>query len=211
MSTYTIPNVVETTPQGQRAADVYSRLLSDRIVFLGTEIDDGVANTVIAQLLHLESADPDREISLYINSPGGSVTASLAIYDTMRFVRAPISTICVGQAAATAALLLAAGAPARRGVLPHARVLLHQPATGGRGTLPDLRLAAREVARTRAELEGLLGEHTGHDPATVASDIARDLVLTAADAVGYGVADEVIESRKPVRLATAAPRPVTVG
>lgn len=193
---YTIPSVVETTAQGQRASDVYSRLLSDRIVFLGTEIDDGVANTIIAQLIHLESADPDREISLYLNSPGGSVTASLAIYDTMQFVRAPISTICVGQAASTAAMLLAAGEPGRRGMLPHARVLLHPPEAGGRGTLPDLRLAAKEVARTRAQLEEILARHTGRPIEQVAAEVSRDLVLPAELAREYGVVDEVIASRK---------------
>lgn len=196
MSSYTIPSVIETTAQGQRAADVYSRLLSDRIVFLGTEIDDGVANTVIAQLIHLESVNPEAEIALYLNSPGGSVTASLAIYDTMQFVRAPISTICVGQAASTAALLLAAGAPGRRGMLPHARVLLHPPEAGGRGTLPDLRVAAKEVARTRVALEEILARHTGQPLQRVESDTARDLVLTAEQARGYGVVDEVIASRK---------------
>lgn len=196
MSSYTIPSVIETTAQGQRASDVYSRLLSDRIVFLGTEIDDGVANTIIAQLIHLESADPDREIALYLNSPGGSVTASLAIYDTMQFVRAPISTICVGQAASTAALLLAAGAPGRRGMLPHSRVLLHPPETGGRGTLPDLRVAAKEVARMRAQLEEILAQHTGREVSQVAEDTSRDLVLAAEAARAYGVVDEVIESRK---------------
>lgn len=200
-SSYTIPSVVETTAQGQRASDVYSRLLSDRIVFLGTEIDDGVANTVIAQLLHLESANPDAEISLYLNSPGGSVTASLAIYDTLQFVRAPVSTICVGQAASTAAMLLAAGTPGRRGMLPHARVLLHPPSAGGRGTLPDLRLAAQEVARTRSQLESILAAHTGRDVALIAEEVTRDLVLTAEQARDYGVVDEVIPSRKPARAA----------
>lgn len=195
-ASYTIPSVVETTAQGQRASDVYSRLLSDRIVFLGTEIDDGVANTIIAQLIHLESADPDREISLYLNSPGGSVTASLAIYDTMQFVRAPVSTICVGQAASTAAMLLAAGEPGRRGMLPHARVLLHPPETGGRGTLPDLRLAAKEVARTRSQLEEILARHTGRPIQQVADEVSRDLVLPAEQAREYGVVDEVIGSRK---------------
>ncbi len=196
MSSYTIPSVVETTPHGQRASDVYSRLLSDRIVVLGTEIDDGVANTVIAQLIHLESADPDREIALYLNSPGGSVTATLAIYDTMQFVRAPISTICVGQAASTAAMLLAAGTLGRRGMLPHARVLLHAPEAGGRGTLPDLRLAAKEVERTRRQLEEILARHTGRDVARVADEISRDLVLPAEAAREYGLVDEVIASRK---------------
>lgn len=200
-ASYTIPSVMETTPQGQRASDVYSRLLSDRIVFLGTEIDDGVANTVIAQLIHLESANPDAEIALYLNSPGGSVTASLAIYDTLQFVRAPVSTICVGQAASTAAMLLAAGTPGRRGMLPHARVLLHPPSSGGRGTLPDLRLAAQEVARTRAQLETILAAHTGRDVELIAEEVTRDLVLTAEQARDYGLVDEVIPSRKLVPAA----------
>lgn len=196
MSSYTIPSVVERTVRGERAVDVYSRLLTDRIVYLGTEIDDGVANVVIAQLLHLESDDPDRPISLYLNSPGGSVTSVLAIYDTLQFVRSPIETACVGQVGSAAALLLAAGQPGRRTLLPHARVVLDQPAGGGQGTLPDLALAAKEIVRQRAEMEQLLSLHTGVDVERLRRDTDRDLVLTAPAAVTYGLADAVLESRK---------------
>ncbi|MBZ2194592.1 ClpP family protease [Occultella gossypii] len=195
MSQYTIPSVIERTTSGERAADVYSRLLSDRIVFLGTEIDDGVANTIIAQLIHLESVDPDGEINLYINSPGGSVTAMLAIYDTMQFVRAPVATICVGQAASSAAVLLAAGEPGRRGVLPHARVLLHPPSMGGQGALPDLRIQAAEIARMRAEVDEILSQHTGQDVRRLAEDTSRDRIFTAPQAVDYHLVDEVVAVR----------------
>lgn len=193
---YTIPSVIERTVTGERAADVYSRLLSDRIVFLGTEIDDGVANVIIAQLLHLESASPDQGINLYINSPGGSITATLAIYDTMQFLRAPVGTVCVGQAASTAALLLAAGEPGRRGVLPHARVLLHPPTAGSQGTLPDLEIQAKEIQRMRLEVDDLLALHTGQDTGRLREDTVRDRIFTSAQAVGYGLADEVVVSRK---------------
>ncbi|MFF9774424.1 ClpP family protease [Streptomyces sp. NPDC013978] len=197
MGTYTIPNVVERTAQGERSYDVFSRLLSERIVFLGTEIDDGVANVVIAQLLHLEAAMPDREISVYINSPGGSFTSLMAIYDTMSYVRAPISTLCVGQAASTAAVLLAGGDPGRRFVLEHARVLLGQPASGGRqGTVSDLALQAKEMVRIRAQVERVLARHTGREVAELRADMDRDKVFTAEEAVGYGLADEVL-SRRP--------------
>jgi ATP-dependent Clp protease protease subunit len=196
MSSYTIPSVVERTHRGERAVDIYSRLLTDRIVYLGTEIDDGVANVVIAQLLHLESEAPEQPISLYLNSPGGSVTAMLAIYDTMQFVRSEVETSCVGQAGSSAAVLLAAGAPGRRTVLPHARVVLHQPSGGGRGTLPDLQVQAKEIARVRAEMEQILATHTGQDVGRLREDTERDLVLTAADAVAYGLADAVLDSRK---------------
>jgi ATP-dependent Clp protease protease subunit len=198
MSQYTIPTVVERTPQGERAYDVYSRLLSERIIFLGTEIDDGVANVVIAQLFHLESASPEREIAVYINSPGGSVTSLMAVYDTMRFVSAPVSTYCVGQAASTAAVLLAAGNPGRRFVLEHARVLLGQPASGGRqGTVSDLGLQAKEMLRIRSQIEQVLSRHTGHDVATLRADMDRDKVFTAHEAVAYGLADEVLSQRTP--------------
>ncbi|MFF7392006.1 ClpP family protease [Streptomyces scabiei] len=198
MGTYTIPNVVERTAQGERSYDVFSRLLSERIVFLGTEIDDGVANVVIAQLLHLEAAMPDREISVYINSPGGSFTSLMAIYDTMSYVRAPISTLCVGQAASTAAVLLAGGDPGRRFVLEHARVLLGQPASGGRqGTVSDLALQAKEMVRIRAQVERVLARHTGREVAELRTDMDRDKVFTAEEAVDYGLADEVL-SRRPV-------------
>ncbi|HKB54747.1 MAG TPA: ATP-dependent Clp protease proteolytic subunit, partial [Ramlibacter sp.] len=152
MGQYTIPTVVEKTPLGERAFDIYSRLLSERIVFLGTEIDDGVANVVMAQLLHLESVSPDVEVSLYINSPGGSFSALTAIYDTMQFIRPSVATICMGQAASAAAVLLAAGAPGRRAVLPHAKVLLHQPSSQAQGALPDLAIQAKDLAKVRSEV-----------------------------------------------------------
>ncbi|MET9413438.1 ATP-dependent Clp protease proteolytic subunit [Streptomyces klenkii] len=196
MSQYTIPTVVERTPNGERAYDVYSRLLSERIIFLGTEIDDGVANVVIAQLLHLESSSPETEIALYINSPGGSFTSLMAIYDTMTFVRAPISTFCVGQAASTAAVLLAGGDPGRRFVLEHSRILLGQPASRGQqGTVSDLTLQAKEMLRIRSEVEEVLSRHTGHDVASLRADMDRDKIFTAAEAVAYGLADEVLSRR----------------
>ncbi|MQA81793.1 MAG: ATP-dependent Clp protease proteolytic subunit [Streptosporangiales bacterium] len=196
MSQYTIPTVVERTPQGERAFDVYSRLLSERIIFLGTEIDDGVANVVIAQLLHLESSSSDREIAVYINSPGGSVTSLMAIYDTMTFVNAPISTFCVGQAASTAAVLLAGGDPGRRLVLEHSRVLLGQPASGGtQGTVSDLSLQAKEMLRIREQVEEVLARHTHHDVATLRADMDRDKIFTAREAVAYGLADKVLSRR----------------
>lgn len=201
MSSYTIPSVVEKTLRGERAVDIYSRLLSDRIVYVGTEIDDGVANVVIAQLLHLESEGPDTQIDLYLNSPGGSVTAMLAIYDTMQFIRSPVGTTCVGQAASSAAVLLAAGAPGRRTVLPRARVVLHQPSGGGQGTLPDLALQAKEIVRLRAEMENVLAQHTGQSVERLREDTERDLILTAAEAVAYCLADQVLDSRKATRLA----------
>ncbi|MDH6705662.1 ATP-dependent Clp protease protease subunit [Kitasatospora sp. MAA19] len=197
MGSYTVPYVIERTAQGERSYDVFSRLLNERIVFLGTEIDDGVANVVIAQLLHLESENPEREISIYLNSPGGSFTSLMAIYDTMTFVQAPISTFCVGQAASTAAVLLAGGDPGRRFVLQHARVLLGQPASGGRqGTVSDLSLAAKEVVRIRSQVEEVLCRHTHHDVATLRADMDRDKVLTAEEAVAYGLADEVLSRRR---------------
>lgn len=196
MSSYTVPYVVERTAQGERSYDVFSRLLSERIVFLGTEIDDGVANVVIAQLLHLESANPEQEISIYLNSPGGSFTSLMAIYDTMTFVRAPISTFCVGQAASTAAVLLAGGDPGRRFVLEHARVLLGQPASGGtQGTVSDLAVRAKEMVRIRSQVEEVLSRHTHHDAATLRADMDRDKVFTAEEAVAYGLADEVLSRR----------------
>ncbi|MDT0463735.1 ClpP family protease [Streptomyces gibsoniae] len=196
MGSYTVPYVVERTAQGERSYDVFSRLLSERIVFLGTEIDDGVANVVIAQLLHLESANPEQEISVYLNSPGGSFTSLMAIYDTMTFVRAPISTFCVGQAASTAAVLLAGGDPGRRFVLRHARVLLGQPAAGGQqGTVSDLSLKAKEMVRIRSQVEEVLARHTHHEVATLRADMDRDRVFTAEEAVAYGLADQVLGRR----------------
>ncbi|HEY5879903.1 MAG TPA: ATP-dependent Clp protease proteolytic subunit [Nakamurella sp.] len=197
MGHYTVPTVIEKTPNGERVVDVYSRLLSDRIIYLGTEIDDDVANVVVAQLLHLESDNPDAEIGLYINSPGGSMSAMTAIYDTMQFVRVPVATTCIGQAASAAAILLAAGAPGRRALLPHTRVLLLQPSTGGEGQISDLALQARELLRVREEMELVLARHTGQDVATLRRDTDRDKVFTAEQAVAYGLADMIVSSRQP--------------
>lgn len=193
---YTIPTVVERLPRGERAADVYSRLLSDRIVVLGTEIDDGVANVVIAQLLHLQSENPDADINLYVNSPGGSLTALMAIYDTMQYVRPDVATFCMGQAASAAAVLLAAGARGKRFALRHARVLLHQPSGGGEGTAADLEIQAREVMRMRSQVEEVLALHTGQPVERLRADTDRDLVLTADQAVEYGVVDQVVTTLK---------------
>jgi ATP-dependent Clp protease protease subunit len=196
MGQYTIPTVVEKTSLGERAYDIYSRLLSERIIFIGTEIDDGVANVVMAQLLHLESASPDLEIMLYINSPGGSYSALTAIYDTMQFVQPDVATFCMGQAASAAAVLLSAGAPGKRSVLRHAKVLLHQPSSQARGTLPDLAIQAKEVARVRAEMDEILSQHTGHPVSKIRSDTDRNMTLSAGEAVAYGLADHVITTRK---------------
>jgi ATP-dependent Clp protease protease subunit len=193
MSSYTIPTVIERSAKGDRVSDVFSRLLSERIVFVGTPIDDGVSNVVVAQLLHLAAEAPDRDISLYINSPGGSFSSTLAIYDTMRFVPCDIATLCVGQAASTAAMLLAAGTPGKRAALPHARVLLHQPhAELSRGSISDLALEAAELALIRGEAEDILASHLGRDAAEVRADTDRALVLRAEAAVSYGVIDEVL-------------------
>ncbi|MCM2389272.1 ClpP family protease [Streptomyces albipurpureus] len=196
MAQYTIPTVIERTPQGERAYDIYSRLLSERIIFIGTEIDDGVANVVIAQLLHLESSNPETEVAIYLNSPGGSFTSLMAIYDTMSFIRAPISTFCVGQALSTAAVLLAGGDPGRRFVLEHSRVLLGQPSSSGRqGVVSDLSLQAKEMLRIRSQVEDVLARHTGHTGAALRAAMDRDKVFTAQEAVAYGLADEVISRR----------------
>ncbi|MGD7705106.1 ClpP family protease [Microlunatus sp. Y2014] len=195
MSSYTIPNVIQSNPRGERALDLYSHLLSERIVYLGTEIDDGVAGVLIAQILHLAAEDPDRDIQLYLNSPGGSITAMFAVYDTMQYVHAPVATTCVGQACSAAAILLAAGAPGKRAVLPHTRVLLHQPSGRGQGAIPDLILAAEEVLRLRAASEEVLSFHTGQTPETLRRDTDRDRIFTADAAVAYGLADVVIDRR----------------
>jgi ATP-dependent Clp protease, protease subunit len=201
---YTIPTVIERTPNGERAFDVFSRLLSERIIFLGTQIDDGVANVVMAQLLHLESENPDAEIGLYINSPGGSFTAAMAIYDTMQFVRPDVSTFCMGQAASAAAVLLASGSPGKRFVLDHARMLLHQPSSQGEGTVSDLALQAREILRVRSAVEEVLSLHTGQDVERLRRDLDRDRVFTSREAVEYGLADDVIVRRPGVRDAVRA-------
>lgn len=195
MSTYTIPNVISRVPGGERIMDVYSHLLSSRIVYLGTGIDSGVANALIAQLLHLEADNPEQQIDLYINSEGGDPSAALALYDTMRYIKAPVATTCVGQAVAAAAVLLAAGEPGRRAVLPHTRVVLHQPAAQGRGTIPDLILQADEVVRVRNQLEEILSAHTGQSAADLRHDTDRDRVFDAVDAVAYGLADHVLDQR----------------
>ena len=197
MTSYPIPYVTTRTDRGERTVDIYSRLLADRIVYLGTPVDDGVANTVIAQLLHLASENSETPISLYLNSPGGSIPATLAIYDAMHFVRPRVETTCVGQAAATAALLLAGGAPSGRQILPHGRVVIHAPAAEGRGTIPDLILDADEVARVRALQEELLAKHTHRTPEQIRADLERDLILTPAEAVRYGVVDRVLDIGEP--------------
>ncbi|MET9268943.1 ATP-dependent Clp protease proteolytic subunit [Kribbella sp. NPDC003557] len=197
MSTYTIPNVIAQHPRGERIMDVYSHLLTERIIYLGTAIDAGVANALIAQLLHLEADNAEREISLYINCEGGDMTAMLAIYDTMRVIRSPIQTFCVGQAISAGAVLLAAGSPGRRAILPHARVVLHQPAGGGRGTIPDMILQADEVVRVRGQVEEILARHTGQTIEQLRRDTDRDHVLTAEAAKAYGLVDEVVVEREP--------------
>jgi len=197
MSTYTIPNVIASHPRGERIMDVYSHLLTERIVYLGTALDSGVANALVAQLLYLESTSPDSDIALYINCEGGDPSAMLAIYDTIRFIRPQVATTCVGQAVAVGAVLLAAGAPGKRAVLPHARVILHQPAAQGHGAVPDLILQADEVVRLRADLEQILSRHTGQAVDTLRADTDRDRVFTAAAARDYGLCDHVIEQREP--------------
>lgn len=204
MTSYTVPYVVQHTPRGERTMDLYSRLLADRIVYLGTPLDDGVANTVIAQLLHLASESPHTPVSLYINSPGGSISAMLAVYDAMQYVSTPIETTCVGEAAWTAAVLLAGGEPGRRWILPHGRVVLHQPAAQGRGTVPDLILEADEIARVRLLLEEILAEHTGRTPEQVREDTDRDLVLPGQAAVDYGIADAVLRRQGRQEVPQAA-------
>jgi ATP-dependent Clp protease, protease subunit len=201
---YVLPNIIERTSRGEYGMDPYSKLLKERIVFLGVQIDDVSANDVMAQLLYLESEDPDRDINIYINSPGGSFTALTAIYDTMQFVRPDISTVCLGQAASAAAVLLAAGAPGKRFAVPNARILIHQPSGQGEGQSTDIEIQAREIMRMNNLLEKMLSDHTGQSQEAVRNDIKRDKILTADEAVSYGLIDEVIKSRKTSRLATSA-------
>ena len=195
MSTYTIPNVIAQHPRGERIMDVYSHLLTERIVYLGTAIDPGVANTLIAQMIHLEAESPEQEINLYINCEGGDLSSMLAIYDTMQYIQASVATTCVGQAIAVGAVLLAAGAPGRRAVLPHARVVLHQPAARSQGPIPDLILAADEVVRMRADIESILSRHTGQTVQTLRHDTDRDRVFTAQAAKDYGLVDQILGAR----------------
>ncbi|ATH97389.1 MULTISPECIES: ClpP family protease [Actinomycetes] len=195
MSSYTIPNVIAQHPRGERIMDVYSHLLTERVVYLGTGIDAGVANALIAQLLYLEADSPDSDIQLYINCEGGDPSAMLAIYDTMKFIKPNVATTCVGQAVSVGAVLLAAGAPGKRAALPHARIVLHQPAAQGRGTIPDLILQADEVIRLRSDIEGVLAHHTGQSIETLRADTDHDRVFTASTARDYGLLDHVIAQR----------------
>jgi ATP-dependent Clp protease, protease subunit len=195
MSSYTIPSVIAQHPRGERVMDVYSHLLTERIVYLGTAIDPGVANALIAQLLHLEAESPEQEINLYINCEGGDLPSMLAVYDSMRYIEAAVATTCVGQAIGVGAVLLAAGSAGRRAVLPHARVVLHQPAARGQGAIPDLILQADEVVRMRAEIEAILSEHTGRSVRTLRADTDRDRVFTAQAALDYGLVDQVLGRR----------------
>ncbi|RMG14229.1 MAG: ATP-dependent Clp endopeptidase proteolytic subunit ClpP [Deltaproteobacteria bacterium] len=189
-----MPYVVEQSHRGERSYDIYSRLLKDRIVFLGTPVDDDVSNIVIAQLLFLESEDPDKDINLYINSPGGSVTAGLAIYDTMQYVKAPVATICVGQAASMGAVLLAAGAPGKRYALPHSRIMIHQPWGGFQGQASDIEIHAREMLRLKETLNEILAKHTGQPLERVAKDTDRDYFMGAGEAKEYGLIDHVVQA-----------------
>jgi ATP-dependent Clp protease protease subunit len=191
-----IPTVIEQTNRGERAYDIYSRLLKDRIVFFGQPLDDSIANVVTAQLLHLEAERPDEEIKLYINSPGGDMTGLFAIYDTMQYISSPVSTICVGQAASAAAVLLSAGAPGRRLALPNARILIHQPHGGAQGQTTDIELAAKEMAFMRQRMTEILAEHTNQPVARIATDIERDYIMRGDDAIAYGMIDEVITRRE---------------
>ncbi len=196
---YLVPTVVEQTNRGERAYDLYSRLLKENIIFLGTPIDDTIANLVSAQLLHLESENPDRDINIYINSPGGDITALFAIYDTMQYIRNDIATICFGQAASAAAVLLAAGTKGKRLALPHARVLLHQPyAQTGYAQASDIEIAAKEILRMRDLLERILADHTGQPIERIHKDTDRDFVMSAEDAKTYGIIDQVISTRNVV-------------
>ena len=197
ISNYYVPNVTETTSRGERVYDLYSRLLKENIIFLGTPIDDTIANLICAQLIHLESEHPDKDINIYINSPGGDITALFAIYDTMQFIKNDIATICLGQAASAAAVLLAAGTKGKRLALPHARVLLHQPyAQVGYSQVTDLEIAAREIMRMRDILEEILADHTGQPIERIHADTDRDFVMEAQEALAYGIIDGVISSRQ---------------
>jgi len=197
ISGYLVPTVVEQTSRGERAFDIYSRLLKERIIFLGTPIDDTVANLVMAQLLHLEGEDPEKDIALYINSPGGVMTSLMAIYDTMGFIKPDVATYCMGQAASAAAVLLAAGAKGKRFALPHSRVMLHQPHIGGlEGQATDIEIHAREIIRVKEEMNQMLADHTGQPLEKVRTDTDRDFWMTAPEAKAYGVVDEVLTARK---------------
>ncbi len=192
-----VPIVVEQTGRGERAYDIYSRLLKDRIVFLGTEVNDDVANLITAQFLFLESEDPEKEINFYINSPGGSLTAGMAIYDTMEFIRPPVSTLCLGQAGSMGAILLLAGAKGRRYALPHSRIILHQPLGGMQGQASDLEIHAKEILHAREDINNIIMKHTGQNLRKIEKDTDRDYFMAPQQAVEYGLIDEVIVSRRP--------------
>jgi ATP-dependent Clp protease protease subunit len=206
-----IPFVIETTHRGERAYDLYSRLLKDRIVMLGTPVNDDVANVIVAQLLFLESEDPDKGINLYINSPGGSVTAGLAIYDTMQYVKCPVSTICVGQAASMGALLLLAGATGKRYALPNARIMIHQPLGGAQGQASDIDIQAKEILRLRSYINGLIVKHTGHGIERIEKDTERDYFMSAEEARQYGIIDEVVSKQIALPSASANTNTPTKG
>lgn len=190
-----VPMVVEDSGRGERAYDIYSRLLKDRIIFLGGEIEDHMANLIIAQLLFLESEDPDQDIHLYVNSPGGVVTAGMAIYDTMQYLKAPVSTICIGQAASMGALILTAGEPGKRFALPHARVMIHQPLGGFQGQATDIGIHAKEILRMRETLNEILAKHTGQDLNKIAADTERDFFMDSESACSYGIIDSIVERK----------------
>ena len=201
---YLVPTVVEQTSRGERAFDLYSRLLKERIIFLGTPIDDTIANLLMAQLIHLESEDPDKDISLYINSPGGEITALMAIYDTMQYIKPSVQTICIGQAASAAAVLLAAGTRGKRFALPHARILIHQPHGGASGQAVDIEIQAKEITRMRELLDQILAFHTGQSVEKVGTDTDRDFIMSANEAKDYGIVDEILTNRELASVAPAA-------
>ena len=201
---YIVPTVIEQTNRGERAFDIYSRLLKDRIIFLGTPIDDTVANLIMAQLLHLESEDADKDINLYINSPGGEITGLFAIYDTMQFIKPEIATYCMGQAASAAAVLLAAGTKGKRHALPHARILIHQPYSGAGGQASDIEIQAKEITRMRELLERVLAHHTGQTMEKIRKDTDRDFIMNADEAREYGIVDEVILTRELAQVPQVA-------
>lgn len=200
---YTVPFVTEQTSRGERTYDIYSRLLKDRIIFLGTPIDDVVANLIMAQFLHLESEDPDKDVWLYINSPGGSITSFFAIYDTMNYIRPDVNTVCMGMAASAAAVILAGGAPGKRFALPHARVMLHQPHGGAQGQASDIEIQARLIVQMREQLNRILANHTGQDFDKVTTDTERDFWMLAEEAKNYGVVDQVLTSRELAAVASS--------
>jgi len=201
---YLVPMVIEQTNRGERSFDLYSRLLKDRIIFLGTPITDEISNVIMAQLIHLEGEDPAKDINLYINSPGGSVTSALAIYDTIEFIKPDVTTICMGQAASAAAILLAAGTKGKRFALPHARILIHQPHGGAEGQSSDIEIQAREIQRIRDLLDQILADKTGQDLSKITADTDRDFIMTAEEAVNYGIIDQVLQSRRLQEVQLAA-------